>query len=359
MLKVGIIGCGRIADQHASELLQVKRCKLIGVCDREELLAVQMADRYSVNAFFTDARELLEKAKPDVVHITTPPQSHYELGMLCLNAGCHVLMEKPFAIDTAQTEALIGRATEQNLKITACHNAQFSHAAIHFRNLILDNILGGDPVHMESVWCYPFTDPGYARAILGDKNHWIRTLPGRYLQDILPHGIARIAEYMKCDNPTVIAHGRVSPLLQSIGENDIVDELRVIIHDNADLTAYYTFSSQMTPPIKQFRIHGPKKSLILDHEHQTVVEISKNYKLYMNHFAAPLMDAKAYAANSIRNITRFIGRKHYFEYGRRYLIEQFYRSISDGTLLPVSHREISLIAKIMDKIFKQLYHKDN
>lgn len=357
MLKIGIIGCGRIADQHASELLQVKGCKLTGCCDKEELLASQMADRYNVDAVFTDTHEMLRNAKPDVVHITTPPQSHYELGMLCLNSGCHVLMEKPFAIDTAQTEALIRRATECNLKITVCHNAQFSHAAIRMRELIAGNILGGDPVHMESIWCYPFTDPRYAKAILGDKNHWIRALPGRYLHDILPHGIARIAEYMKTDNPKIIAQGSVSPLLQSIGENDIIDELRVIIHDNANMTAYYTFSSQMTPPIKQFRIHGPKKSLLMDHEHQTVVEISKNYKLYLNHFAAPLTDAKAYAMNSFRNITNFIRRKHYFEYGRRYLIEQFYTSIKEETPPPISYREIVLIAKIMDEVFKQVYGK--
>jgi predicted dehydrogenase len=358
MLKTGIIGCGRIADQHASELLQVTGCKIAAFCDREVLLAEQMADRYQVDGCFTDARELLEKAKPDVVHITTPPQSHFELGMLCLDAGCHVLMEKPFAINASQTEALIRRATERNVKITVCHNAQFSHAAIRMRELIANGFLGGNPVHMDSVWCYPFTDPGYAKAILGDANHWIRKLPGRYLHDILPHGIARIAEYMQCDNPTVIAHGSVSPMLQSMGENDIIDELRVIIHDKANMSAYYTFSSQITPPIKQFKIHGPKKSLILDHEHQTVIEISKNYKLYLNHILSPLDDAKKYAANSLGNFKRFIGRKHHFEYGRRYLIEQFYRSIAEGTPLPVSYREIILTTRILDNIFQQIYSRE-
>lgn len=355
MLKVGIIGCGKIADQHATELQHVMNCKLTGVCDREELLAEQMAERYKIKFYCTDAREMLEKEKPDVVHITTPPQSHFELGMLCLNSGCHILMEKPFTIDTEQAETLIRYATEQNLKITVCHNAQFSHAAIRSRELIKNNFLGGNPVHMESVWCYPFTDPGYAKTILGDKNHWIRALPGRYLHDIMPHGIARLAEYIQCDDPTVIVHGRVSPLLKSIGENDIIDELRVIIHDGANLTAYFTFSSQMAPPIKQFRIHGPKKSLLIDHEHQTVVEICKNYKHYMNHFIAPLAEAKSYAANSIRNLNNFIRRKHFFEYGRRYLIERFYLSITEGTPLPISYKEIIMTVKIMDNIFSQIY----
>lgn len=355
MLKIGIIGCGRIADQHAVEIQQVKECKITGFCDREILLAEQMAERYGADVYCTDAGELLEKSRPDVVHINTPPQSHYELGMLCLEAGCHILMEKPFTVNAAEAEALIQKANEKKLKITVCHNAQFSHAAIRMRELIDNDFLGGTPVHMESIWCFPFTDKVYAKAILGDSSHWVRKLPGRYLHDILPHGIARIAEFMQCDNPTVIAHGRVSPLLQSINENDIIDELRVIIHDNNNQTAYYTFSSQMTPPIKQFRVYGPKNSLVLDHEHQTIVKTSKNYKLYLNHFIGPLAEAKEYASNSIKNVSGFLRRKHYYEYGRRDLIEQFYRSINEGTPEPVSQREILLTVKIMDEIFKQIY----
>ncbi|HVO72681.1 MAG TPA: hypothetical protein VMT35_01545, partial [Ignavibacteriaceae bacterium] len=147
-----------------------------------------------------------------------------------------------------------------------------------------------------------------------------------------------------------------------INENEIIDELRVIIHDNENTSAYYTFSSQITPPIKQFRIYGPKNSLIVDHEHQTVIKVSKNYKYYLNHFIPPLIDAKQYIANSVTNIKKFIKRDFYFESGRKYLIESFYRSVTDGADLPISYREILLTTKIMDDIFVQLnsrYNKHN
>ena len=356
MLKIGIAGCGRIADQHAVEIKKLSQCEIFGVCDKEELMAKQMHERFGAKHYFSDLTQLLE-ASPDIVHITTPPQSHFALGKLCLEAGCHVFIEKPFALNLNETEKLINMAQERNLKLTVGHNVQFSHAAMRMRQLIKSGYLGGEPVHMESIWCYSFSDPGYAKAILGDSNHWIRALPGRYLHDIISHGISRIVEFLKSDNPSVVAQGYVSPVLRSIDENDIIDELRVIITDNHSQTAYFTFSSQASPPIKQFRIYGPKNSLIVDHEHQTVVRVSKNYKSYLNHFVSPIVDAKEYFSNFIRNATKFIKGDFYSESGRQYLIDSFYQAILTDTPPPIPYREILLTSRIMDAIFEQIYRK--
>ena len=97
-MRAAIIGCGKIADAHASQILRVPGSRIVAVCDREELMAQQLKERFDVEYAFTDVKELLDVAKPDVVHITTPPQSHHQLGMLCLEAGCHVYMEKPFTV---------------------------------------------------------------------------------------------------------------------------------------------------------------------------------------------------------------------------------------------------------------------
>src|SRR5262249_14707290 len=150
MLKVAIIGCGKVADQHAELLLHIPGCKIVAVCDREKLMARQLQERLNIHASFTEVQELLDKAKPDVVHITTPPQSHSPLGMLCLEAGCHVYIEKPFTVNTAEAEELIALAKRKNLKLTVGHNYQFSHAAMRMRQLIEDGYLGGPPLHLES-----------------------------------------------------------------------------------------------------------------------------------------------------------------------------------------------------------------
>jgi len=122
MLKVGIIGCGKIADQHAASIKRINGCEIVGACDSELLMARQLCERLGVGNYYDDAQELLEKTNPDVVHITTPPQSHFSLGSLCLEAGCNVYIEKPFTLNTQDAENLIISATEKNLKLTAGHN---------------------------------------------------------------------------------------------------------------------------------------------------------------------------------------------------------------------------------------------
>src|SRR5437764_15460150 len=106
MLKVAIAGCGKIADAHAAQLQRIKGCEIVAVCDREELMAQQLFERFPIKRWFSDVSEMLREARPDVVHITTPPQSHFELGKQCLEAGAHIYVEKPFTLYTAQTEEL-------------------------------------------------------------------------------------------------------------------------------------------------------------------------------------------------------------------------------------------------------------
>ena len=87
MLRVAIVGCGKIADSHASQILRIKDCKIVAVCDREPLMARQLYDRFPVSAWYDNFEALLQKDKPDIVHITTPPSSHFDLAQQCLEAG--------------------------------------------------------------------------------------------------------------------------------------------------------------------------------------------------------------------------------------------------------------------------------
>jgi len=135
MLRVAIVGCGKIADQHAEQILHIPACGIVGVCDSEELMARQLRERLNVPAHFADVRDLLSKAKPDVVHITSSPQSHYAVGKLCLEAGCHVYIEKPFTVTFAEAQELIRLAELRNLKLTVGHNHSSAMQPIKCANL--------------------------------------------------------------------------------------------------------------------------------------------------------------------------------------------------------------------------------
>jgi predicted dehydrogenase len=354
MLKVAIIGCGKIADQHVEQILQIPGCEIVGVCDREELMAKQLQERLRAPAYYTDVRDLLDQAKPDVAHITSPPSSHYPVGKQCLEAGCNVYVEKPFTVDYDEAKALIDLASRKNLKLTVGHNAQFSHAAKRMRQLVGEGYLGGPPVHMESYYCYDLSDPGYAKALLGDSYHWVRGLPGGLLQNTISHGISKVAEFLEGDAPEVMAYGFTSSVLKSIGERHLVDELRVIIHDGK-ATAYFTFSSQMRPSLHHLRLYGPKNGLIVDETQQTVVKVrGGRYKSYLEQFVPPLAFAKEYLRSSLGNINKFLKADFQTGYGMNRLIQGLYSSISDGTPPPIPYQEILRTSRIMDDIFSHV-----
>ena len=355
MLKVALIGCGKIADAHASQIMRIKGCEIVGACDSEPLMASQLCARFPVREAFTSLDALLDEARPDVVHVTTPPPSHFEIAKRCLERGCHVYVEKPFTVNAQQAEILVALAKESGLKLTVGHDDQFSHVARRMRSLVQSGYLGGMPVHMESYFCYDLSDPAYARALLNDKRHWVRRLPGKLLHNIISHGIARIAEFLTGDTPQVLAYGFVSPFLKKMGERELVDELRVIISEAELTTAYFTFSSQMRPSLHQFRIYGPQNGIVVDQDQETLIKLpGGRYKSYLEKFGPPVGFASQFLGNLATNVTTFLARDFHMKAGMKCLIESFYNSILEDTPPPIPYREIVMTARIMDAIFDQL-----
>src|SRR5439155_14105214 len=136
-----------------------------------------------------------------------PPQSHFRLAKECLQQKCHVYVEKPFTLTAGEAQDLIDLANKSRLKITVGHDLQFSHVARRMRQLVKQGYLGGHVVHMESYYCYDLSDPTYAKALISDQAHWVRSLPGKLLHNVISHGVARIAEFLPGDTPEVYAHG--------------------------------------------------------------------------------------------------------------------------------------------------------
>jgi predicted dehydrogenase len=284
--------------------------------------------------------------KSDIIHITTPPESHYLIGKTCIENNVNILVEKPFTTKYEDTEKLINLAKKKDLKVTVGHNIQFSTAARRMRSMIKNGILGGPPIHIESIWCHE-----HSTEYITDKNHWIRKLPGKIVHDLISHGIGFIGEYMNCLDPDVITKAFVSPYIQKIKEESLIDEIRATVYDRKNLTGTYIFSSQIKPIIKQVRVYGPKNTIVMDYEQQTVVKHVQNFKHYLNHFIPALINAKQYAGNFIYNTKKFLRNQHYFEGGRKYLIEKFYDAIRNNKSLPISYREILTTYSIIDRIF--------
>jgi predicted dehydrogenase len=356
MLGIAIIGCGKIADQHVTAIGRIPECRIVATCDRELLMAKQLAERFGIAQYFSDLPEMLRAAAPDVVHITTPPQSHFDLAVQCLNSGVHVYLEKPFTVTAEEAESVIELANRHGLKITAGHNYQFTLEMLEMRLLAQQGFLGGKPVHVESYWSYDLGDISYVGPVLASRTHWVRQLPGQLLHNLISHGIAKLAEFLDDEVMEIVARADQSPRLQSLGGGDVFDELRVLIRDITGTTATFCFSTQIKPGLNELRIYGPTNSIVVDHASGSLIRNRhQSHKSYLVYFLPPLKNAREHLRNAGHNVVNFLRRRLYQDFGMKELIERFYMSIREGAAPPIPYREIILTARIMDEIFAQIY----
>jgi predicted dehydrogenase len=355
MLRIALVGCGKIADQHVQAVQRVSGSQVVAVCDREPLMARQLAERFAIDGCYSDTGEMLRSARPDVVHITTPPQSHHDLAIQCLQAGCHVYLEKPFTVTLAEATALIAAAQLCRRLVTAGHNYQFSFEMLRMRALLEDGFLGGAPVHVESYWSYDLGDISYVGPLLGNPDHWVRRLPGGLLHNIISHGIARIAEFIDDDLDVVVARAHQSEQLRRMGGQEVLDELRVMIRDGKGTTATFCFSTQIKPGLNQLRLFGPVNSVTVDLNSGSVVSHQgKSYKSYLTYLLPPLLAARAQLRNAWQNVTGIARQRIYQDSGMTALVERFHRAIASGGPPPIPYREVLLTARIMDEAFSQM-----
>ncbi len=128
VIKVGIIGCGGIANgKHMPSLKKVKDCEMVAFCDIVEERAQKAAEKFGAEGakVFTDYKELLKLTDIDVVHVCTPNRSHSFITVDALEAGKHVLCEKPMAINSAEAKKMLDAAKRTGKKLSIGYQSRF------------------------------------------------------------------------------------------------------------------------------------------------------------------------------------------------------------------------------------------
>ena len=124
-IRIGAIGVGNMGQHHTRVLSLLKDVQLVGVSDINVERGLDIASKYRVH-FFADYRDLLPHV--DAVCIAVPTRGHYEVGMTCLQAGVHVLIEKPIAASISEAESLVNEAAQQNRILQVGHIERFNPA---------------------------------------------------------------------------------------------------------------------------------------------------------------------------------------------------------------------------------------
>jgi UDP-N-acetyl-2-amino-2-deoxyglucuronate dehydrogenase len=139
-IRFGIIGCGRIAQRHAEQIKILGQ--LTAVCDVLPEKADALAHQYSCSAYYTVETFLNAAANIDVVVVCTPNGLHAAHSIAALQAGCHVLCEKPMAINTPDCVNMIAAAKNAGKKIMIVKQNRFNPPVVAVYRLLQQNLLG-------------------------------------------------------------------------------------------------------------------------------------------------------------------------------------------------------------------------
>jgi predicted dehydrogenase len=124
-IRIGVIGVGNMGQHHTRVLSLLKDVELIGVADVNVERGLDTASKYRVR-FFEDYHDLLPHV--DAVCVAVPTRLHHAVGMACLQAGKHVLIEKPIAANIAEAESLVNAAAEFHCILQVGHIERFNPA---------------------------------------------------------------------------------------------------------------------------------------------------------------------------------------------------------------------------------------
>ncbi|MDB5302244.1 MAG: oxidoreductase domain protein [Phycisphaerales bacterium] len=168
-LRAAVIGTGKISEEHLRFLGADPHVTLAAVCDLSPSLAKYAVARFGAQQAFTDSSQMLADARPDVVHVLTPPHTHAKLVTDALTSGAHVIVEKPVAPSNREFRDLWSLAQSRGRRIVEDHNYRFNEPVLAIEKLVAERELG-DVREVD------------VRMALG-----VRKPGGRYMDENLPH----------------------------------------------------------------------------------------------------------------------------------------------------------------------------
>ncbi len=138
---VGIIGCGMISVNHFHALSKLENAHVTAVCDIDPEKKKSASSQYQVTGY-TDYRDMLKDPQVESVHICTPHFLHAEMTIAALQAGKHVLCEKPMGMSIQEAEAMKAAAEKSGKQLTVCFQNRFNGASKRMKEIITKGTLG-------------------------------------------------------------------------------------------------------------------------------------------------------------------------------------------------------------------------
>jgi len=142
MIRIAIVGCGSVSRHYLSDLRTCEYAKVVALCDVVEERARERAEQFGISRIFTDLDEMLSQCEFDMLINLTPMQQHYLVNLKALQAGKHVLSEKPFATTLEEARTLIETARQHGVNLWAAPTVVTSPAFQCMAKLLAQKAVG-------------------------------------------------------------------------------------------------------------------------------------------------------------------------------------------------------------------------
>jgi predicted dehydrogenase len=335
------VGCGRIARTHARYLRSLPTAEIVAVCDPVERAASALAGEIGVGARFTDLRAMLSESRPEAVHVLTPPATHAEVAIAALEAGAHVLVEKPMALNRAEAEGMAAAARRSGRTLVVDHNRWFDQVMLRARELVASGALG-DLVGVDVAQGAAVEESqASASAARGD---WRTELPGGAMHDLAPH-------------PAYLLRNLVGPISEvracSRRRDGLLQEVRAVVEGERCLGTL-TISLRGRPFANGVRLVGTRRTVEVNLNNMTLVSRQdRRVPKVVGKVLPNLEEAAQLAVATVTNTLAFVtGKQRYFP-GMGILIERFYKHLSVGGPPPTTPEEGVEVVALLDALWEQ------
>jgi predicted dehydrogenase len=330
--RAAVIGAGQIAQQHLACLARLPQVRIAAVCDRSAAAAEWAFERHGAEAWFTDHVRMLETVRAQVVHVATPPASHFALARDCLEAGAHVFLEKPATSSLAELETLLALAEAKDRTLVEDYNYLWNEPVLELRRAVQAGELG-ELQHVEVTLCLDILGAGSPFADRGLR-HPALALPGGAIGDFLPH-LASLA-YAFCG-----AHQEAHTTWEKRSSASTLpyDEFRALVR-GARSSATLAFSAHAQPDSFRLTVYGSRGRATADiFEHRLTRALPRAVPKPLVPFFNALDDARCTSASAFRLLWRKLSAGPGAYDGLWRLIGRFYDGLG-GAVPPLSRREV-------------------
>jgi len=344
-MKIGIIGCGKIAEAHARAIKKMMRNVQLYLCDINRENAESLATLFGAQGIYINLEELLSKETLDTVHILTPVYGHFEIAEKALLAGCHIYIEKPATETIVEYKKLCGLAKSKGKIICAGYSALGMPAILKARKEIASGTLGRlIAVHCDFMCSWPNNIIPY-----GDPNHWSYSMKGGILQNMADHPASLVIDAMDGIQEHNMFFSR-----RNVLPNDCSDLLHVALQ-NQDQVGSFTIYLGQGNAHRQVQYFLEKGTIIVDMTRQLVSFIRNQGPLnFIKKTLTGINMGWDFAGGSVCNILRVIKGSLQRNPGIVNLIRNFYSTIHGEEELIVKYSTVVQIVSLLEDIWNEI-----